>query len=251
MTSLGKEAYVLISLVLSMCFTTPAYALLGAGDVVFDPSALAQQLVHYIVLCNQYATQTQQYARQIQQLENEYKHLQSLNFKADLSGLNDMKQLMNSATGLSNDFAQMQGQFEQQYPDFTSYNTQGGAGYAQQAAGWSRLNQQNSLDILKTETKLQESMYRDQVTLQTLSERSDAASGTKDLLQVMNQLLILQTKQLMQLEQLLSATAKADAAYLAEGASREAAAAARNRQTIQGFTTNDTSVVNSNLGRLH
>jgi P-type conjugative transfer protein TrbJ len=219
--------------------------------VVFDPQALAQQMVHYIVLCNQYATQSQQYSHQLQSLELENRQLQNLNFQSNLSGFNSMQTLMNSATGLSNDFTRVQSQFEQLYPDFNSYNTQGGASFASQAASWSRLNQQNALDILKTETKLQASMYQDQGTLQTLSNRSAAASGSKDLLQVLNQLVILQTKQLMQLEQLLSTTAKADAAYLAETASREGAAAARNSQTIESWSSTSTSVVNPNLGRLH
>ena len=230
---------------------TPAYALFGAGDVVFDPAALAQQITHYVIMCNQYATQSQQYVRQIQQLQNEYQHLKNLNFKADLSGLNDMRQLMNAATGLSNDFARMQSQFEQQYPDFGSYKTQNSQSYAQQAIGWNKLNRQNALDILKTGAKLQESIYRDQDTMRYLSDRSDAASGTKDILQIMNQLLILQTKQLMQLEQLLTQTAKADAAYLAEKASRDAAESTRYRQQTDTWNNTNNAVVNPYLDRLH
>jgi P-type conjugative transfer protein TrbJ len=218
---------------------------------VFDAAALGQQIIHYIVMCNQYSTQSQQYARQIQQLQYEYQHLQNLNFKADLSGLDDMRQLMNSASGLSNDFARMQTQFEQQYPDFDGYRTQDSASYAQQALKWNKLNQQNALDVLKTATKLQESMYRDQDALRYLNDRSDAASGTKDLLQAMNQLLILQTKQLMQLEQLLTQTAKADAAYLAERSSRDAAEANRYQQENNTWNTTNNAVVNPNLGVLH
>jgi P-type conjugative transfer protein TrbJ len=218
---------------------------------VFDAAALAQQLIHYVVMCNQFSTQSQQYARQIQQLQNEYQHLQNLNFKADLSGLNDMRQLTNAATGLSNDFTKMQTQFEQQYPDFEGYRTQDSASFAQQALRWNKLNRQNSLDILKTATKLQESMYRDQDSLRYLSDRSDAASGTKDLLQVMNQLLILQTKQLMQLEQLLTQTAKADAAYLAERSSRDAAESNRYRQQSETWKNINNAVVDPTLGILH
>jgi type IV secretion system protein TrbJ len=218
---------------------------------VFDYAGLTQQLIHYVTMCNQYTTQTQQYARQLQQLQNEYRHLQNLDFQADISGLDDMKQLAQSALGMSNEFAQMQAQFEREFPGFNTYQTQSGASYAQQAAAWSQLNQKNALDILRTSTKLQESMYRDQDALRTLSDRSNNASGTKDLLQIMNQLLILQTKQLMQLEQLLAATAKSDATYLAENASRQAAGAARSRKTIDTWSTTDGSVVNPYLDRLH
>jgi len=234
-----------------LSFTSSSFALLGAGDVVFDPAALAQQIIHYATMCNQYATQTQQYARQLQQLQNEYRHLQSLDYQADLSGLNDMKQLAQAAMGMSNDFAKMQAQFEREFPDFNTYETQSGTSFAVQAAAWNRLNQKNAIDILYTAARLQESMYRDQDALRTLSARSNAASGTKDLLQIMNQLLILQTKQLMQLEHLLTATAKADATYMAERASRQAGGAARSKKTIDTWNTRDSSIVNPYLDRLH
>jgi len=234
--------------ILILCCTVDV---LNATIPVLDYAGLTQQLIHYITMCNQYAIQTQQYARQIQQLRNEYQHLQSLNYRADLSGLNDMKQVMNSATGLANDFARMQAQFEENYPDFGTYRTQNSLSYAQQALKWNKLNQQNAFDILKTATKLQESMYRDQDSLRYLSDRSDTASGTKDLLQILNQLLILQTKQLMQLEQILTATAKANAAYLAERASRDAAESNRYQQSTDTWDTTNTSVVYPNLGRLH
>jgi len=239
---------------LLICFTTmskPAFAVLGVGDTVFDSTNYIQQLMNYIVFVAQYYTQIEQYQHQIQQLQNEYQHLQNLDFRVDLSGLNDMKQLLTSATGMSNDFVRMQTQFEQQYPDFDSYRTQDSVSYAQQALKWNKLNQQNALDILKTGIKLQDSIYRDQNTLRYLSDRSNTASGTKDLLQAMNQLLILQTKQLMQLEQLLTQTAKADASYLAERSSRDAAESTRYRQQSNTRDNTNDAVVNPNLDRLH
>jgi P-type conjugative transfer protein TrbJ len=106
-----KMTKYLIVFVLISCATN-----VNATMPVFDYVGLAQQLVHYITMCDQYATQTQQYTRQIQQLQNEYEHLRNLNYKVDLSGLNDMKQVMNFASGLSNDFARIQTQFEQPFP---------------------------------------------------------------------------------------------------------------------------------------
>jgi type IV secretion system protein TrbJ len=240
-----------LSISLFIYLVTPAYALLGVGDIVFDPGALTQQLIHYITMCNQYATQTEQYARQIQQLQNEYRHLQNLDFKVDLSGLDDMRQLMSAATGLSNDFARMQTQFEQLYPDFNGYKTLDSASYAQQAMKWNKLSQQNAVDILKTGAKLQESIYHDQDAMRYLSDRSNTASGTKDLLQIMNQLLLLQTKQLMQLTQLLTQTAKADASYLAERSSRDAAESNRYQQQSDTWSTTNNGQFNPNLGVLH
>jgi type IV secretion system protein TrbJ len=240
-----KISYVIFFVIFS--YTSNANAIIP----VTDYANLVEQLLHYVTMCMQYYTQLEQYSQQIQQLQNENQHLQNLNYKTNLSGLNDMKQVLNSATGMSNDFTRMQTQFEQQYPDFNSYRTQSSLSYSQQAIQWNKLNQQNSLDILKTETKLQESMYRDQDELRYLSDRSDTASGTKDLLQVMNQLLVLQTKQLMQLEDLMTATAKADASYLAERSSRDAAESNRYQQDTDTWDTTNHAVVNPSLGRLH
>lgn len=214
----------------------PAYAVLGVGDIVFDPSAFQRQLMNYMVSLNQYSLQTQQFSTQMQQLQNDYVNMHNLGYQIDLSNLNQMQHIMSSSTGISNDFTKMQTQFQQTYPDFKSYEGQKSVDYAKQSAGWSRTNQQNAYDILAVTTKLQESVARDQKTLKYLSDRSDSASGTKDLLQNMNQLLIMQTKQLMQLQQLIATTAKADASYLAEKASNNEASRSANENMFRDWT---------------
>lgn len=229
---------ILLVLAFTPLLATPsASALLGAGDVVFDPQAFVRQVISFALQANQYATQMKQFSSQIQQLENEYAHLRNLGFKADLSNLSQMRNTMNSAMGLSNDFSKMQGQFQKLYPNFATYNGQSGGNYAQQSAQWSLNNQQNAMDTLTVATKLQDSINQDQSTLQYLSGRSDSASGTKDLLQTMNQLLILQTKQLMQLQQLITTSAKADAAFLAQSASNNEASRAASDNIYRDWTS--------------
>lgn len=214
----------------------PAYSLLGVGDVVFDPTAFQRQLINYALSLNQYSTQTLQYSTQIQQLENEYTNMRNLGYKVDLSNLDQVQQIMKSALGISNDHAKMQGQFLKLYPDFATYQRQTSVDYAQQSKEWSKKNQQNAKDILTVTTKVQESIARDQRNLQYLSNRSDSASGTKDLLQTLNQLLIMQTKQLMQLQQIIATSAKADAAYLAEKASNNEASRAASEDMFRDWT---------------
>lgn len=213
-----------------------AHAILGAGDVVFDPAAFQRQLINYALSLNQYSLQTEQYAMQMQQLRNDYTNLRSLGYQIDLSNLNQMQHVMSSSIGISNDFAKMQGQFQQLYPDFKTYEEQKSVDYAKQSAEWSKKNQQNAYDILAVTTKLQETVTRDQQTLKRLSNRSDSASGIKDLLQIMNQLLIMQTKQLMQLQQLIATTAKADAGFLAEKAANNEASRAASDDMFRDWT---------------
>ncbi len=214
----------------------PALAILGAGDIVFDPAAFQRQLINYVMSLNQYSLQTEQYATQMQQLRNDYANLHNLGYQIDLSNLSQMQHVMTSSIGISNDFGKMQGQFQELYPDFKTYQEQKSVDYAKQSAEWSKKNQQNAYDILSVTTKLQESVARDQKTLKYLSNRSDSASGTKDLLQNMNQLLIMQTKQFMQLEQLISTTAKADAAYLAEKAGDKEASHNYSKNLFKDWT---------------
>ncbi len=230
----------------------------ASGIPVIDVAALGEQMMHYVSMMlqystqlQQYSTQAQQYSTQLQQLQNDYTNLTNLNFKTNLGGLGDMQRVMNSAVGMANDVSRMQAQFETLYPDFASYQNQSGAAFSQQAALWAKQNQASALDTMRVQAAIQQNIADDAGTLQTLNDRSDAASGVKDLLQVSNQLLIVQAKQLMQLEQLLSSTAKADAAYMAEQASKEAAASARSREMSDRWSNRGTRTVNPDLDRLH
>jgi len=224
-----------LALLLSPLLRT-AYALFGAGDVVFDPAAFQRQLINYALSLNQYSTQTLQYSTQMQQLQNDYANLRNLGYKVDLSNLDEVQHIMKSALGISNDHAKMQGQFQLLYPDFKTYQGQKSVDYAKQSVEWSKQNQQNARDILSVTTQVQESIARDQKNLRYLSNRSDSASGTKDLLQTLNQLLIMQTKQLMQLQQIIATSAKADAAYLAEKASNNEASRAASEDMFRDWT---------------
>ncbi|GFO63610.1 P-type conjugative transfer protein TrbJ [Geomonas paludis] len=240
----------LLLALLQIAFPHSAQAVLGVGDIVFDPAAFQRQLINYILSLDQYSLQTEQYATQMQQLRNEYANLHNLGYQIDLSNLNQMQRVMASSIGISNDFSKMQGQFQELYPDFKTYQGQKSSDYAKQSVEWSKKNQQNAYDILTVTTKLQESMARDQKTLKYLSGRSDSASGTKDLLQNMNQLLIIQTKQLMQLQQLISTTAKADAAYLAEKASNGEAASSASKDLFRDWGKKGARAVKPNPGFL-
>lgn len=243
-----------IVIVLVLSIASPAYP---TGIPVIDGANLAQQLIHYITMIVEYATQVEQYAvqashyqTQVSQLENDYRNMVNLDYQSDLKSLEEMQRIMNAAVGISSDTSRMQTQFETLYPDFATYQNQGGASYAQQAAEWARQNQNSALDTLRVQAAIRANIETDSEGLKTLSGTSARASGTKDLLQVANQLSIMQTKQLMQLQQLLVATAKADAAYMAEKASKEAAAAARTKRAKERWKTEGSWRVNPELDKL-
>lgn len=231
-----KKRAFLIAASLVLLAARPSHAIFGVGDIVFDSQNYLQQLINYATQLQQYYTQMRQYQTQMRQLENEYSNLRSLGYQVDLSNLDEIQGVLKNAVGVSNNYTTMQSQFEQRYPDFTTYQNQSGVSYAEQSKEWSRTTQKNALDLLTLETKLQQSIAQDQQDLKYLNTRSNNASGTKDLLQATNQLLVLQTKQMMQLQQLVSTTSKASASYLAEQASNDEASRAASENMYRDWT---------------
>lgn len=202
---------------------------------VFDYTSFAKQLIQYLTQVQQYYTQLQQYSTQMKQLETMQANLENLDYQSDLSNLDEMRAVMNSADGISNNFTNMQTQFNEHYPEFTAYQNQRGVDYARQSQEWSRINQKNAHDMLVMTTRLRESIEQDQDNLKYLSNRSSKASGTRDLLQATNQILIVNTKQLMQLQQLLQASLKAQAAFLAEKAAHDEALQAETKRSYNNW----------------
>lgn len=218
---------------------------------VTDAGSIAQQLVAYAMQAQQYANQVQQLQNQYRQLLNDAQNLQNLNWQAPLSDLNFVAQIMQNANGIASSFASAQAQFQELYPDFNHYSGMQGAAYLNQASSWLRQNRNAALDTMRVQARLRDAVSYDQNTLNSASNRSAVAQGTRDALQAGNQLLALQTKQLMQLQQLLSATASMDAGYAAERASKEAAAGERSRARYSNWTNKGARSFSNTLDRLH
>lgn len=274
-----------ILLVFTVCGIGPAHATIP----VFDYTAFSQQLLHYISLINGYTTQLRQYQTQIQTYVTQYEQLQytvrnatNYKYQLNLSSLDHVQGMMNSAVGISYDAGRMQTQFETLYPDFKAYENyenrrtvnlpfptkrdasnehrstsylpfpskKDSQNYSDQAIQWAQVNQGSALDTLRVQSALRANLVADRTDLQTLSNRSKSAAGTKDLLQIANQLMVLQIKQLMHLEQLLMALAKADSAYMAEQASKDAASAARSRRASESWKTKGNKRVNTGIEKL-
>jgi P-type conjugative transfer protein TrbJ len=242
-----RKTITAVVLCLSLAALAPkAHAVLP----VTDAGSITQQLIAYAMQAQQYTNQVQQLQNQYQQLLNDAQNLRNLNWQAPLSDLNQVAQIMQNASGIASSFASAQAQFQELYPDFNHYSGMQGAAYLNQASSWLRQNRNAALDTTRVQARLRDAFSYDQNTLNNASNRSAAAQGTRDALQAGNQLLALQTKQLMQLQQLLSATASMDAGYAAERASKEAAAQQRNKDRFWDWTHKGTRNVRSSFGTL-
>ena len=182
----------------------PAHALFGIGDIVFDPSNLAQNIMTAANTLEQINNQIQQLQNEAQMLRNQARNLAGLDFsalselKAALSATN---QLIQQAQGLAFNVQQMEGEFKRLYPE--SYTA---AISGTQMATDARARWKQSLEALRTATQVQshavQNFAADERTLTDLVNRSQSAVGALQAMQATNQLLALQSRQAMQAQQL-------------------------------------------------
>lgn len=225
-----KWKTLLLSIVIFSLTCTPSYAVLGVGDIVFDPAAFSQQLISYMNMVRQYITQAQQYATQLQQLSAQTQNLQNLNYLIDLTGMQDMQRIIQSARGIASDYASMQRQYDEMYPEFSKFSTMTGEDFARKALQWTQETANTNRDAMELLSKTRDWFNSDSNDLRNLTFKANAVSGAKDGLQAIAQIAALQSKQLIQLQQTMSASAKSEGVYMAQKAEREAAALARMKK---------------------
>ena len=208
---------------------TPAYALFGFGDVVFDPSNYAEALVQSARELDQINNQIQSLQNEAQQLINEARNLASLPYSA-LQQLQQSifqtQQLLQQAQGIAFNVQQIDQVFFQQYSNIDLSQSD------QQLIGQARTRWQNTVGALQDAMRVQAGAVGNidgqKAQLAALVGQSQGATGALQATQAGNQLLALQSTQLSDLVAVLSANGRADA--LAEG---ERAAAATEGQELR------------------
>lgn len=216
-----------LSLVVFVMASTPSFAIFGVGDIVFDPQQYAQSLISYMNQIRQYAVQGQQYATQLKQLAAQTRNLQNLDYMIDLAGLQDMQRIIQSARGIAGDYARLQSQFDQVYPEFSKFSTMSGKDFALKALEWNQETANSNRDAMDLISKTKDWFYSDSNDLRRLTVKANNVAGAKDGLQSIAQIAALQSKQLIQLQQTMSASARAEGTYMSQRAEQEAAARAR------------------------
>ena len=210
--------------------STPSYAIFGVGDIVFDPSAFSQQIINYMNMVQQYMTQAQQYATQLQQYAAQVRNLQNLNYMIDLAGLQDMQRIIQTSRGIASDYARLQSQFDHVYPEFSKFSEMSGKDFAQAAMRWNQETANTNRDAMDLISKTRDWFNTDSGDLRKLTIKANNVEGAKDGLQAIAQIAALQSKQMIQLQQTMSASAKAEGTYMAQRAEQEAAATARMKK---------------------
>ena len=222
----------IISTAIFVMAGTPTYA----GYIVFDPSVYSQSIISYINQVRQYVQQCLQYATQMKQLAAEMQNLRSLNYMIDLSGFKEMQRIIDSARGIAGDYAELQRQYDQVYPEFSKFSTMSGKDYALKALEWNQETADTNRDALDLISKSKDWFYSDTGDLRKLTVKANNVAGAKDGIQAIAQIAALQSKQLVQLQQTMAASAKAEGTYMAQRAEQEAAAREREKRFWQDAT---------------
>lgn len=200
--------------------------------VVLDPSNLAQNMLTAARTLEQINNQVQQLQNEAQILMNQARNLQGLDFNA-LSRLRtviaESQRLLDEARGLAFDVEQAQREFARLYPErYDAAVSQEQLG-ADARARWS-----GSLEALRTAIQLQaqvvENVADDETVLSDLVGHSQSAVGALQATQATNQLLALQSRQLIQSQQLQAAQGRATALEQARAVEAEERARALRRR---------------------
>ncbi len=245
--SLSNNLVLQLALVASLTVSTPTYAIFGIGDVVFDPTNVAQTTATAIEEVSQTLKQVQEYATQLQQYQNQLQNtLQPASFI-----WNQASPAMRDLLGTINTLSQVQSQFGNlpsylaQFKNISSYtgspcfNSSGCSPqqWAQllssqaQASAYQKSANDASIQGLAQQ---QAALQADANTLEQLQAGAQGATGQMQAIGYANQLASSQANQLLQIRGLLIAQQNAITARNQALADREAQQAAASEQLRLG-----------------
>ena len=237
----------LFALTASLGVSTPALALFGVGDIVFDPTNVVQTTTSAIENVAQTLKQVEQYGTQLQQYENQLKNTvapaayvwdQANSTMNQLRGATDTlsyyKQQVGSVDGYLSKF--QDANYYRGSPCFSS----GGCSPAEQAA-----IQQSQVLGSQAQKRANDAMFHgldqqqnnlqnDAAQLQLLQSQAGNADGQMKAIQAGNQLASNQANQLLQIRSLMIAQQNANATRAQAVSNQEAIQATGDAQARSG-----------------
>ena len=228
----------------SMLTVLSSLALLGfalpasAQWVVVDPTNLVQNVMTAANTLKQIDNQVMQLANEAQMLSNEAKNLQNLNFNSLprlLATISSTQQLLAQTQGIALQLAQTQTTLSRLYPASYGSAVPRMQLTADALARWTASHSALST-ALQVQAQATQNFPTDQGVLADLIGQSQAASGALQAAQATNQLLALQTRQLIQEQQLKITQDRASALEQARAVEAEARSRALRAQFMSATT---------------
>jgi type IV secretion system protein TrbJ len=227
-------AFFVFSAVITSMTATPAYALFGFGDIVFDPSNYAQNVLTAARTLQQINNQITALQNQAQMLINQARNLASLPYSSLQqlqTSIQRTRSLLAQAQNIAYDVQQIDQVFQAKYA-----NVSMSASDAQLVAD-ARTRWQNTVGSLQDAMRVQATVVgnlgSDRAQMTALVGASQTATGALQATQAGNQLLALQAQQLSDLTALVAANGRARALQSAE----QEAAAAQGQEQRRRFLT--------------
>lgn len=214
-----KKSLIIAVLILSV--SAPAHATIP----VLDYTNWAQNLFSYVQQVATAINTAEQLATQYQQLEVAIRQARQLNSDQIrgriLNGIRQLAEIQQKAKGITYQYGNLEGAFDQYYPDMAAYNGMSGKDYAAQAA---KANQQlqNSVRDAMLAQGLISNAATDQEALNALVQASNSADGQLAAAQAGNQIAAMTAQQLIQLQQIMATSAREQSSYMASQAAANA-----------------------------
>jgi type IV secretion system protein TrbJ len=206
--NLRRIAFNAAAYVAAVLFTTPAFGQM----IVYDPSNYAQNVLQAARALQQISNQITSLQNQTQMLLNQARNLASLPYSSLQTieqSLARTQQLLNEAQRLAYNVNQIDQEFQRLYPQGYTAATS-----SQQLVSDARERWQNSLtayqDALRVQAGAVQNLDSTRTETEALVSSSQSAVGALQAVQAGNQLVALQTRQLVDLTALVAAQSRAD-----------------------------------------
>jgi P-type conjugative transfer protein TrbJ len=204
-----------------------------AQFAVIDVANLVQNILAAARMVEEIDNQITQIQQGIQMLENQARNLQNLPFSitsALNADINAVNQLMGQAQGLVFRIGQIDQQFQLLYP--ASYASASDAQLIQDAQTRWQVSLQGLQHAMDVQSQIVANLPDDQQQMNDLVGQSQSAVGALEAVQAGNQLVALNTKQMLQLQALIASQARMQATEMARQAADAGAAAEQTSRFI-------------------
>ena len=195
-----------------MTIAPPAHAIFGIGDIVIDPSNLAQNILTAANTLEQINNQVKQLQNEADMLINQATNLvrTGYNPQAEINRLlNEISVLMDRARSISYVVSETDRLFQENFPeDYSAWSStqMATAAEMQWVSARSAFN-----DTLLVQSQIVQTLKEDTSSLDVMLAETAIAEGNLSVSQTGNQIAALGVKQTMQMQEMMAAQYRADA----------------------------------------
>ena len=221
-----------------LAYTPPAHALFGVGDIVIDPTNLAQNILTAARSLEQINNQIKQLQNEAQMLRNQAEDLLAIDIdvSAELRRImEDIFRLTEEANAISYKVEETDRVFREHYPE--EYKDWSDTQMAETAEVQWKTSRAAYQDTLVMQSRIVQAIKVDTDVLGDLVSASQSATGNLAVQQAGNQLTALGIKQSFQLQQLMAAQYRAEALDRARRLQIERESKARHSKFMSGAAT--------------